>query len=706
MEIFSRDYIKLNLDVSSKKDALEKISNIALKLKITNDSKQLLKAFLNREKESSTGFEDGFAIPHARDDAVLKSSLFFVNFKKAIDWESVDGKKTKNLFVIMIPKKNEGTDHLETLSTVSIALMDKEFCKKINAIKKEDEAYQLISSYFSKDQKETNSQKDTSKPSTKKIIAITACPVGVAHTYLAAEKLTQVAKENGYQIKVETHGSTGIKNAFTEQEIQEADLLIVASDIGIQLDRFNNKKVYKTSVKDAIHKPLELINEAYQKATIHSNSSSPKTNSTEFKEKGGGVMKHILTGISYMIPFVILGGICIALAAGLGKAIYGQDYSAAPGDFLYYLDKIGGVAFTLMIGALGAYISYSIAGRAAIAPAFIVSVLGNTPDAIYGFGGIQVTTAMGFLGSIIFGLLIGYTVKWINTWRVPKTISSIMPIFVIPLGVGAFYSLLAIFVIGAPVGFVMSKFIGALQSVFEGNGGVSKEVGIGISIAIGILIGAMAGFDMGGPINKVAFLTCTSLVTSQIYEPMGMIGAAIPVAPLGMGFCTLIFRNKFDEQEKSLGVSAIIMGMIGISEGAIPFAVSDPKKAIPCNMIGSAVAGGIAAGLSVTNSAAHGGPIVAVLGAVGSKVYGQAAGIGFYFLAIVIGVAITCVLYGFIRNAKIKDIFKKKNNKANENVDETKLNVNNSKANFELTNIKKQYNFLLNKRGDRICKHM
>ena len=226
---------------------------------------------------------------------------------------------------------------------------------------------------------------------------------------------------------------------------------------------------------------------------------------------------------------------------------------------------------------------------------------------------------------------------------------AIVPIFVIPLGVGLFYGLIAIFIIGAPIGFVLNEFSNSLKKVFTSNNG-NNLTPIGIGIGMGILIGAMTGFDMGGPVNKIAFLTSTALITQNILEPMGMMAAAIPVAPLGMGVCTLIFRHKFDENEKTLGVSAIVMGLIGISEGAIPFAISDPKRAIISNIVGSAVAGAIAGAFGVTDAAAHGGPIVAILGAIGSnRPYGVAGGIGFFFLAIIIGLLVTALMYGFLR---------------------------------------------------------
>lgn len=681
MQIIKPQYVFFDIKQKTKNTILQEISKRAFELKLTSNEKDLYKAFLAREDESSTGFENGFAVPHARTVSIKKPALFFIHLQgQGVDWQSIDGQLTKYLFVILVPANKENNIHMQILSNISLMMLDKDVVNKIVSLKDKKEIAKLLNNAIDdkiNQDKSTNVDLNNDK---KTILALTACPVGVAHTYLAAEKLAEAGEKMGYNIKVETHGSQGIKNSFTQEEIDKADIIIVAADIGINLSRFKNKKVYKSAIKPAIHNPEQLIMTAFEKAAI-SNESSTNLDETKEKQKTS-IMKHILTGVSYMVPFIILGGICIALAVGLGKIIYGDQYSAQPGDFFYYLEKIGSVAFTLMIGALGAYIAYSIAGRAAIAPAFIVSVVANTADALFPIGGIQVSTAMGFVGAILFGLAIGYTVKWINTWNINKTISAIMPIFVIPLGVGLFYGLLAVFVIGAPVGWIMDKFINALKEAFS-----NENIGIGLGIGFGILFGLMAGFDMGGPINKVAFLTCSTLISSQIYEPMGIMAAAIPIAPLGMGLCTMIFRKKFNENEKTLGISAFVMGLIGISEGAIPFAVSDPKKAIICNMTGSAVAGAIAGGFGVTCTAAHGGPIVGILMAVSSNhSTGYGWGIPFFFVAIIVGTLVTCFMYGLLRkipssnekqSSKIT-FFKK--NKINETNESTKLTYSQIKA--------------------------
>lgn len=644
MDVNKHEYVFFDIDKKDKNAILEEIAKRAHKLKLTTDYQDLYKAFLAREKESSTGFEDGFAIPHARTNTITKPALLFVNLSQAVNWNSIDGKPTKYLFCILVPSNNKNNAHIEILSKISTMLMDKEFVKKIKSCKSPHSVSDLINKTIKLKIENDKTDSIDLKSNKKSIIALTACPVGVAHTYLAAEKLVETGKRMGINIKAETHGSAGIKNKATDEEIEKADVILVAADIGLDLSRFAGKKVYKSSIKPAIHEPQNLITKALNEAQVYNEKSNTSTSSSSTEKTG--VMKHILAGISYMVPFVILGGICIALALGIGKLIYGNENAAPKGDFLWYLEQIGSVAFTLMIGVLGAYIANSIAGRSAIAPAFVVSIVANTAGSLYPIGGIEVVTAMGFIGSILFGLLIGYTVKWVNTWNINKNLSSIMPIFIIPLGVGLFYSLIAIFVIGAPIGWLMDKFIAALKVALEGD----SSLNIGVGIGFGLLFGAMAGFDMGGPINKVAFLTCSALISSKIYQPMGMMAAAIPVAPLGMGLCTVIFRNKFNEQEKTMGISALVMGMIGISEGAIPFAISDPKKAIASNVIGSAIAGAIAGAFGVTCYAAHGGPIVGILGAISSSSsMGLAWGIPWFFVAIIVGTLVTAFVYGIWR---------------------------------------------------------
>ncbi|UUM19896.1 fructose-specific PTS transporter subunit EIIC [Mycoplasma sp. 1578d] len=640
-EVFKSDYVFIENNLNSIDEVFAFVAKQAKDLKISQSENNVINALKERESQFSTGLEKGFAIPHAQSKAIEKPSLFFIKTNGQIEWNTFDKSKVNYIFVILIPDQNKETLHMDILTKVSTILLDSNVVNKLTQDVSKDEIYQIISSFLN-----NKTLNNTNVSSSKKVVGITSCAVGIAHTYLSAETLNNKLIQLGYSPKIETRGSVGIQNKLSSQDIDQAKFVIIASDVQIPLDDFDGKKVYVTSTKEAIHNPSEVIQKA-QNASIY---QSNKVKTTLTNQTQQGVLRHIVNGISYMIPYVIFGGIMIALSLGLGKSIYGNNTAAPKGDFLWWILEIGVVSFTLMIGVLGAYIAYSIAGRAALMPAFVVSFIANKSDLFFSIGGISAVTPMGFIGSILFGLIIGYTVKWITNFKIQKSVNALIPMFVVPIGVALFYSLLVIFIIGAPIGWVMDKFIAALQGIFVDN----SNIGIFVSLLLGILFGAMAGFDMGGPINKVAFLTSTALVSQKIFQPMGMVGAAIPVAPLGMGLATLIFRKKFNNNEKSLGASAIFMGFIGISEGAIPFAVVDPKRVITANVVGSAIAGGLAGLLSVTNAAAHGGPIVAILGAVGSQAHGTGLGILFFFVSIIVGTIITALIYGFWKDNDLK----------------------------------------------------
>ncbi|UWD34354.1 PTS fructose transporter subunit IIABC [Mesomycoplasma molare] len=641
MNIFSKDYIFINETFKAKDDVFKFIAKKAFELKVTLSEKDVYDALLERESQVSTGMEKEFAIPHAQSEAINKPILLFIKSSEGLEWETFDNSKVKYMISILVPKNSKENIHLETLSKVSTMLSDADLIEKLKKLEDKEEIYNLFNNFL-----ENKEAKQVNKTG-KKVVGITSCAVGIAHTYLSAENLEKKLIAMGYEPKIETRGSVGPKNTLSSKDIEEAEFVIIASDVKIDLAKFNNKKLYSTSTKEAIHNTEEVIKKAENAPIFKQSSNSFKKEETKDKK---GVLKHIVTGISYMIPFVIFGGILIALSLGIGKSVYGSDSAAPKGDFLWWLLEIGVVSFTVMIGILGAYIAYSIAGRAAIMPAFVVSMVANNKGLFYNIGNIEVQTPMGFIGAVLFGILVGYTVKWIASFKIQKSVSAVIPMFIIPIGVTLFYSLLVVFVVGAPIGWVMDKFINSLKSLFENKNG---SLNIGIALLIGALLGGMAGFDMGGPINKVAFLTSTALVSEQIFEPMGMVGAAIPVAPLGMGLTTLIFRKKFTNEEKTLGASALFMGFIGISEGAIPFAVADPKRVITANVVGSAVAGALAGLLSVTNAAAHGGPIVAILGAVGSKVHGTGLGILYFFLAVIAGTITTTLIYGFWKGKNV-----------------------------------------------------
>ena len=645
--LFLKDHLILESNAKNQKEAFLEISKLAQKLGAVDKAEDLVKGFENREKEATTGFEDGFAIPHARIKAVKKPMVILSRFKNGIEWKALDGKPTKVAISIIIPEDKSADIHLKLLSELSTRLLKKEVREKLKVGKT---FTSINNALFGEVKKEANQSKKTSKTKGN-IIAITACPTGVAHTYMAADKLEAKAKELGYSIKVETQGSQGVGNAINDADIKKADLLIIAADIGIDTARFSNVKIHRARVAAAIKDPAKLISEAYKKASVEKSGDNGFTNTNATKNKEG-IMQHLMSGVSYLIPIVIIGGIFIATSIGLTKAIYGIQVDAGKlsnKNILHYTMGIGVLAFTIMIPILGAMIANSIAGRAAIAPALVVSFVANSPQYLFPITGNAVATPMGFLGAIFVGLAIGYTVKWMNTWKVHKNLRAVMPIFIIPLLTTLVFGAIVIFVIGAPVGWIMNEFQKWIKNTWNAN----TAGGVALGLGLGLLIGAMTGFDMGGPVNKIAFLSCTALVTTKVYQPMGAMACAIPVAPLGMGISTLMFRKFFTEDQRHLGEAALVMGSIGISEGAIPFAVADPKRVIPANVLGSAIAGGVGGVVGITDVAPHGGPIIGILGALGRGIdsTGWTSGLGALWTVIAIaimllGAFITAITYG------------------------------------------------------------
>lgn len=669
--ILTEEQIFLESACKTQAEVFKEIAVYAKKLgflKKNIDEKSLVSSFLLREEEGTTGFGGGVAIPHARNEDIIKSGIFIMRFKEPIAWNALDEQPVKAIIALIVPLKNAGNEHLEILSKVAQKLTKPEFQSVLLQSKDKKTIIEALAIA-----NKTDVITEKVKPSIKvgkNIIAITACPVGVAHTYIAQDKLEIAAKNLGHNIKVETHGSIGIKGVLTATDIASADLVIIAVSAGIadlKLDRFSGKPLYQVEISKVIKNAEIVIDEAFVKAKPFTDNKSELAKKSENLSKSNdlfttnkqGIMKHIMAGVGYMVPFVVFGGIMLALSIGIAKAIHGANYDINDlphNHFLYFMSQAGSIAFTLMIPILAGFIANSIAGRAALVPAMVSAYVANTAGLVYPIAGLDPKVSAGFLGALLIGPSVGYLVRWIITWKVPKTIAPIMPIFFIPIVVTFLISFIFIYAIGAPIGWVMEQFQTGLQNM-------PREAMAGI----GILLGAMVGFDMGGPINKVAFLAASTTITrqpsSQLF--MGSIAAAIPVAPLGMGLTTLIFRKFFNESERTLGLTAMLMGCIGISEGAIPFAVRDPKRAIISNVIGSAVAGSIAGAFLLTDAAGHGGPIVAVLGAVSSINYAVWVSILLFFLAIIIGTIVTCSIYGgllIIQSRNIK-IFKLMNEK-------------------------------------------
>ncbi|RSS71767.1 fructose-specific PTS transporter subunit EIIC [Streptomyces sp. WAC06614] len=450
-----------------------------------------------------------------------------------------------------------------------------------------------------------------------KVLAVTACPTGIAHTYMAAEKLQQAAERLGVDIKVETQGSIGAENILSDNDVSEADGIIIAADKEVDRERFAGKRVLATGVADGIHRPEELI-EGVRSAPVQEGTAGAGRGSGGGKERSLAY-KALMNGVSYMIPFVVVGGLLIAVSLAVGGEPTAQGLVIPEGSFWKDVNNLGVIGFTLMVPILSGYIAYAIGDRPALVPGMIGGWIA-THGALYG----NADANAGFIGGIVTGFLAGYLVAWIKKVEVPKVVRPIMPIIVIPIVATTAVGLFFIHVLGRPITWVFTT----LTDWLAGLTGTS-------AILLGALLGLMIAFDMGGPVNKTAFLFGAGLIASGNYAVMGMCAAAIPVMPLGQGLATLIRRKLYSEQERETGMAALFMGVFGISEGAIPFAAARPAQVIPANMLGGAVAGALAGMAGVGDAVPHGGPIVAALGAV--------SGVGWFLVAVAAGTLVTAL---------------------------------------------------------------
>ena len=460
----------------------------------------------------------------------------------------------------------------------------------------------------------------TIAPPTVLILAITACPTGIAHTYMAAEKLDAAATELGYQIKVETHGSVGVEGTFSQADIERADAIVIAADTQIDLARFGGKRIVSTRVADGIHRPAALIAEALAASpTGAAAASEDAPTSSGKRDIGGFIYRALMNGVSYMIPFVVVGGLLIAISLSVGGEATPQGLVIPEGSFWLTINQIGVLGFTLMVPILSGFIAYAIADRPGLAPGMICGWIATT-GAFY-----NSESGAGFIGGIVTGFLVGFVALGIKKIPVHRFIKPIMPILVIPVITTLVVGGLFVLALGQPIAWVFSSMTDFLSSLDGGS-----------VVVLGLILGAMVAFDMGGPVNKTAFLFGSALIASGNPGPMGMVAAAIAVPPLGMGLATVIRRRFFTPVEREAGIAALFMGFFGITEGAIPLAAARPLQVIPANVLGGAVAGAIAAIAGVTNAVPHGGPIVAVFGAV--------SGVPMYFVAILAGVLVTALV--------------------------------------------------------------
>lgn len=609
--LLTLECINLNLKGQTKQEIIDEMVEILYQGGKLNDKEEYKKAILAREAQSSTGLEEGIAIPHAKTSAVKIPSIAFGLSKNGVDYESLDGEPSKLFFMIAAPA-NASDTHIEILSKLTTMLLDDEIREKLLEVKTEQEVIDILTS----DIKEEEKKEEEVSDEFSEVLAVTACPTGIAHTYMAADALIKKAKEMGVNIKVETNGSTGVKNEITAKEIKRAKGIIVAADKNVEMERFAGKHVEIVPVKEGIKNPETLIKNALnQTAPIYTVTTSGEK--TPAKKEKTGFYRHLMSGVSNMLPFVVGGGILIALSFMFGiQASNPNDPSFHPVAKLLS-DIGGGNAFFLMIPVMAGFIGMSIADRPGFAPAMVGGL-------------ISLNNGGGFLGGLIGGFLGGYVVVLLKKLfaKLPNSLEGLKPVLLYPL--------FGIFITGALMYGVIINPIAALNS---GVTNFLQGLGTGNLVLLGILVAGMMAVDMGGPINKAAFTFGIAMITAGNYYPHAAVMAGGMVPPLGIALATTFFKNKFTKDERDAGKVCYIMGLSFITEGAIPFAASDPIRVIPACIIGSGIAGGLSMFFKVQLPAPHGG--LFVLPVVTNPIM--------YLVAIVVGSVITALILGFIK---------------------------------------------------------
>lgn len=609
-----KDCIKLNLNAKNKIEVIDELVDVLYNAGRLNDKDEFRKTILNREEQSSTGLEEGIAIPHGKSSSVKIPTVAFGLSKDGIDYDSLDGEPSKLFFMIAAPA--DATDsHIETLSQLTSLLLDDDIREQLLKVKTEQEVLDILL-------KEDNVGEELVPPKDEnndyQVLAVTACPTGIAHTYMAAEALNKKAKEMGIKIKVETNGSTGVKNHLTDEEIKNAKGIIIAADKNVEMARFNGKHVEIVGVKEGIKRPQELIQKALdQTAPVYSNKET-KTSSGTSERKG--FYKHLMSGVSNMLPFVVGGGILIAISFIFGiKASDPTDPSFSPIAKLL-MDIGGGNAFFLMVPVLAGFIGMSIADRPGFAPAMVGGL-------------ISANNGGGFLGGLVGGFLGGYVILFLKKVfaKLPEKLEGIKPVLLYPLFGILITGVLMYTVVISPVAAVNGGITNLLNSLGTGN-----------LILLGAIVGGMMAIDMGGPINKAAFTFGIAAIAAGNYYPHAAVMAGGMTPPLGIALATTFFKNKFSKEEREAGLTNYIMGASFITEGAIPFAAADPIRVIPSCVIGSALAGGLSMAFKCQLPAPHGG--LFVLPIITNPMM--------YLLSVAIGAFVTCILIGITKPAK------------------------------------------------------
>lgn len=633
-DLLAAESINLNGTPAGKTEALNQCIDLMAKSGKISDVEKYRKGVFAREEEGTTGIGMGIAIPHCKSDAVTKAGLAAMVVKDGVDFESLDGTPAKIIFLIAAPNTEDNV-HLQVLSKLSVMLMDEQFTNSLINAGSVDEFLNIIdSAEKAKDEKEAVKEAKAKEPVEVKkddvfIVAVTACPTGIAHTYMAAEAIEKKAKELGYQVKVETRGSGGAKNVLTDDEIAKAAGVIVACDTNVPTDRFDGKKVIECQVSDGINKAEELVKRiAAGDAPVFKASGKKEASNSSVGGKesiGHQIYKHLMNGVSHMLPFVVGGGILIAIAFLIDG--FSVDLNSLPADqranfgtitqAAALFKGIGGTAFGFMLPILAGFIAMSIADRPGLAVGFVG-------------GSIAANGTSGFLGALVAGFVAGYIVLLLKKVfsKLPESLDGMKPVLLYPL--------LGIFLVGVIMQFVVEPPIGALNTAI--NNGLNGLNGAS-AVVLGILLGGMMAVDMGGPVNKAAYVFGTASIAAGNYNIMAavMIGGMVP--PLAIALATIFFKNKFTAEERKAGPTNFIMGLSFITEGAIPFAASDPLHVLPACVVGSAVAGGLSMAFGCTLMAPHGG--IFVVPTIGNPLM--------YLVALVIGAFIACGLLGLLK---------------------------------------------------------
>ena len=643
-DLLDEKSIKLNATANGKKQALEQIINLIGQTGNIENIEEYKQIVFKREEQGTTGIGEGIAIPHGKSNTVKKASLAAMVFRGGINFEALDNQKVNLMFLIAAPETKDNI-HLEVLSRLSALLMDQDFREKLKSAKTQKEFLNYIDeaekAKYGEEKAVDEVLSETAQSELQntgsgdyEILCITACPTGIAHTYMAAEALEKAGKETNHKIKVETQGQSGVKNQLTREEIQNAKAIIIAADTNVDLSRFNGKKLIKTRVADGIHKPKELIEKALSDdVPVYHTNATTDFSKDEKTGIGRNIYKHLMSGVTHMLPFVVGGGILIAISFLL------DNYEINPSGFgsntplAAFFNTIGNSAFSFMLTILAGYIALSIADRPGLVAGFVGGAIALSGVTLQSIQDPTVTVvSSGFLGALLAGFIAGYIILLLK--RVfeilPKSLEGIKTILLYPV-FGVLLTGLAVMLINPFIGMINT----GLNNFLNNMGNVNKVI-------LGVILGGMMSVDLGGPVNKAAYTFGTGMLSQGHYDIMAAVMAGGMVAPLVIALLATIFPKKLDQKDRSSAFLNYVLGLSFISEGAIPFASSDPLRVLPACIIGSAIAGGLSMLFGCTLMAPHGG--IFVIGIVGNALM--------YLVSIVVGAVVGALILAALKRSR------------------------------------------------------